>query len=563
MPAEKLINRDDAVALHRSGQVTAAIAAYKGLLVQDPENADILGLLGVAAEQAGNFDEAERLLRLSLRNTSDTPLLYRNFNNLVGLLIEAGRDADSKALAHDTDLPTWPESVAPDQIQRNTIVSVIEALRTLGQEDRALAIADQVRRFFGGDLNFATQRAELLHHAGRLLEARDCLAQDFGPEGKSASLQILRGAIAFETRNFKESADSAERFAELSPTFLAPERRSQKFVLAVLNPAPEQIRVLGTAEGYHYTGNFPSQLSTEFADDYRFLSVFPDSPTAWEALQALPRPALALNNFVNAEKLLVEGKLAQVSAFVDRLGIPVLNHPKQVAQVTRQKNAERLASVEGILAPRITRYLSSRLLRDSLTIDIEARYGYPMIVRTVFEQMGQGTWLAHNREQLHEALDATEGQQVYIINYYDLRHENGFYRRIRAAFVNKIWTIIRIDYDSYWNVRGRREHHIVDFYRKHPDLMDLCDRMTADPHEAFDASVLARLDDIARVVPLDIFGLDFDITDDGKLAVFEANATMNFLANAEGGLTYPQEAQKRVTDAFHRLFEDSALKRVA
>ncbi|GLS24181.1 hypothetical protein GCM10007874_72020 [Labrys miyagiensis] len=559
MGAEQWMNRDDAVALHRSGEVAAAITAYKGLLIKDPDDADILGLLGVATEQSGDLAGAETLLRRSLSKPTTTALLYRNFNNLVGLLIEAGREEDAGALAAEIELPDWPSALVPDAVQRDTIVSTVEALKSLDEPAKALRISNSAAPFFSANLVFSTQRAELLHADGQLEKARTELAQDFGPEEESPNLHALRAALAFEAQDYKTSANSTARFASTLPTLLSPRQASQKFVLAILNPAPEVIQELRSTEFLHYSGNFPSQLATEFADRYRFLSIYPDSPTVADALKDLPRPALALNNFVNAEKLLVEGKFAEVCALVDQLSVPVLNHPKLVAQVTRQKNSERFAKVEGIIAPRIVRYQSSKPLRGLLIDDIESRYDYPMILRTVFQQMGKGTWLIHDRKELHEALDATDEQQVYLINYVDLRHENGFFRRIRAAFVNKVWTILRIDYDGYWNVRGRREHHIVEFYRNHPDLMELSDRMTLDPQALLDASALAKLDDIAKIIPLDIFGMDFDITDDGQIAVFEANATMNLLSNAEGGLIYPQEAQRRLTQALHALFERTAV----
>ncbi|CAM5769039.1 hypothetical protein LMIY3S_02703 [Labrys miyagiensis] len=561
MPIEQRMNRDDAVALHRNGQIDAAITAYRALLAVNPEDPDILGLLGVATEQSGDPAEAERLLRRSLTKNTSTELLYRNFNNLAGLLIESGRLDDARVLAAETEFPDWPAQHAPAPAMPDTIVSTIEALKTLDQKSKALQISDFTSKYFRENLNFATQRAELLHDAGRLQDARTELSQDFGPEEESPNLHALRSALAFEASDYASSARSATRFAATFPAFLSPRGPAQKFVLAVFNPAPESISDFSAMENHHYAGNFPSQLATEFADSYRFLSIFPNTTTIHDALRDLPRPALALNNFVNAEKLLVGDTFARVCATVDALGVPVINHPRQVAQVTRQKNSERFANVEGILAPRITRYFSIGWQQAALIADIESRYEYPMILRTVFHQMGKGTWLAYNRQELADALENTDGQQIYIINYFDLRHDNGFYRRIRAAFVDKAWTILRIDYDKNWNVRGRREEHIGEFYREHPELMALSDSMIRDPHGMLAPGALAKLDEIAKAMPLDIFGMDFDITYDGRLAVFEANATMNFLDNAEGGLSYPREPQGQLTDALHRLFTSVAADR--
>lgn len=552
--------RSKALLLHRSGQVAAAILAYRELLTRAPDDADLLGLLGVATEQAGNIPEAERLLRSSLKDRTSIPLFYRNLNNLTGLLIETGKTDQAKEFLGVLDLPDWPAAHHPDGVQRDAILSLIEAFKTLGENSKALRLASSTRSFFEGDLSFATQMAELLHEAGQPGEARELLAQNFGPNEEAPNLHVLRAAIAFELGDMEACVASTVRFTATAPIFLSPALPTQVFVLAVCNPAPQIIRNFRPVIDHHYIGNYPTQLADAFSAQYRFLSVFPDSPAAADAMRELPRPALVLNNFVNAEKLLVDGKLDEVSGFIDALGVPVLNHPKHVAEVTRQKNSSRFAEVDDIIAPKISRYFSTDSLRNPLIADIEGRYEYPLILRTVFQQMGQGTWLVHNRQELQQALDETEGQQIYLINYVDLRHSNGHYRRIRAAFIDKIWTIIRIDYNDYWNVRGRRERHVVDFYRKFPELMALADRITLSPHEMLDESALEKLDEIGNLMPLDIFGMDFDITDDGRLAIFEANATMNFLANAEGGLTYPEEAQNRMTSALHQLFRQTASK---
>lgn len=49
--------------IHRAGRLNVARAAYRLLLNAAPEDADVLGLLGVLDLQEGRFGEAEALLR--------------------------------------------------------------------------------------------------------------------------------------------------------------------------------------------------------------------------------------------------------------------------------------------------------------------------------------------------------------------------------------------------------------------------------------------------------------------------------------------------------------------
>jgi hypothetical protein len=57
-------------------------------------------------------------------------------------------------------------------------------------------------------------------------------------------------------------------------------------------------------------------------------------------------------------------------------------------------------------------------------------------------------------------------------------------------------------------------------------------------------------------VPLDTFGLDFDIGDDGQVVFFEGQSAMIYLMpriNVPPHLQLPLELDDRVNDAFRRL----------
>jgi tetratricopeptide (TPR) repeat protein len=63
-------NLDLAVKLHRSGRLEEAEAVYRRVLLEQPNNPDVLHLLGVIAYQRKQYDEAIELLSraISLRN---------------------------------------------------------------------------------------------------------------------------------------------------------------------------------------------------------------------------------------------------------------------------------------------------------------------------------------------------------------------------------------------------------------------------------------------------------------------------------------------------------------
>ncbi|WP_454814410.1 tetratricopeptide repeat protein [Labrys neptuniae] len=547
-------SRDHAVALHRNGQIEQAVAVYEDLLKQQPDSADLLGLLGVAKEQAGETDEAERLLRLSLQNRTSAPLAYRNLNNLLGLLIESGQRDEAKAAA-ETYLPSaWPLAHSPDAIEQGTIVSLVIALKDVGLADRALATGVPFLSTMGHDVEFALQIAEMLRGAGRNDEALAALDRDFGPGEELPNLHAVRAALAHERNDVGACRQSSDRFAASMPILLSDAKPSQQFVLAVFNRAPEFITDFRELYNHHYSGNFPSQLAQAFADRFRFMSILADSSTAADALRGIPRPALALNNVVNAEQLMMENTLQCVCALEDTLGVKVINHPRLAVQATRQKNSERFANIPGIIFPKVHRYQADREQRPALIEDIEDRCGYPVIIRTVFQQMGAGTWRIDNRRALREALDKLDGMQFYAITYAQTRHAEGSFRALRAAFVNKQPLIVRADYSAHWNVRARRAPGQQTFYRENPRLLNIANRIVLDPERELGGNIYGKLRTIAEIMPLEIFGMDFDLTEDGNLLIFEINATMNLLSTAPSGLEYPPESEEKLLHHMEHFF---------
>ena len=63
-------------------------------------------------------------------------------------------------------------------------------------------------------------------------------------------------------------------------------------------------------------------------------------------------------------------------------------------------------------------------------------------------------------------------ENFFVTQFVDSRAGNEFYRKIRAAFVQDEIVIVRVDYDAYWNVRGRNPEKRVQFYLENAHLLD-------------------------------------------------------------------------------------------
>lgn len=161
--------------------------------------------------------------------------------------------------------------------------------------------------------------------------------------------------------------------------------------------------------------------------------------------------------------------------------------------------------------------------------------------------------LVNSRRELADAIRSLNRPMIYVIQYLGQPRERGYFRRIRASFVGGQPIVIRADYESGWIVRSRFVSHL-QVYRDYPDLLEKANAIIRDPRAELGAKPCAALEAIGRKIPLDIFGMDFDVDDEGNVIFFEANATMGMMTPAPEPFAYPPEATERLTAALDRLF---------
>ena len=62
-------------------------------------------------------------------------------------------------------------------------------------------------------------------------------------------------------------------------------------------------------------------------------------------------------------------------------------------------------------------------------------------------------------------------------------------------------------------------------------------------------------------IPLEVFGIDFDVDADGRVVFYEANATMNLFSTARAEVPYPKDADDGLKLAFQRYFASLVTRR--
>jgi hypothetical protein len=94
-----------------------------------------------------------------------------------------------------------------------------------------------------------------------------------------------------------------------------------------------------------------------------------------------------------------------------------------------------------------------------------------------------------------------------------------------------------------------------DLYSRHPELLGDANDIVMNPLKRLGKSAMDCLVEIGRIIPLDIFGIDFDVNDEGLLVFFEANATMNLLSTAPPDMDYPESAEREFMGGVQKLLD--------
>lgn len=378
-------------------------------------------------------------------------------------------------------------------------------------------------------------------------------AQRLGPRDPEVlyvkSLILKELAQADEAQKFY--VQSLELRFAASPVFIAERKATQQADILILSHDPHNDGSLTSFDDLHRAcQNFPGQLARIFRDEFHFTFAFHHIAARPSARKQIPRPDLLVNNCANGDLILAEGSLSGLTELVDDFGAPVINHPAKAVQSTRGMSAQRLAEVPGVVVPKTVRFCAAGKSRERLVREIEEQFAYPLITRTLHAQEGRGMSKVDSREALLDLPAASLPEDFYVSQFVDSRGQNPFFRKLRAVVVADEIILVRADYSTHWNVRGRKRASRVQFYLDHPQVLEEEKRICADPAKELGQPALQALRALRERIPLDAFGVDFDVDREGRLVFYEANATMNLFSTAQKAVPNPQAAEDRLRSVF-------------
>ena len=218
----------------------------------------------------------------------------------------------------------------------------------------------------------------------------------------------------------------------------------------------------------------------------------------------------------------VTGPMAPVAQrYLAACSTPLLNDPAKVARTHRHRMAELLDGIDGLLVPAVALLPAEPQRAADWSRPVLAEgMSLPALVRPAGSHGGKGLEIVRDELGLFAAAAQIVGE-AYVTAFHDFASADGFYRKYRMIFIDRQPMPYHLAISPRWLVHHETSGMEADDGRKAEEM-----RFLQDPEAALGARALAAIAEIGRRLDLDYCGVDFSLLPDGRVLLFEANATM-------------------------------------
>lgn len=255
---------------------------------------------------------------------------------------------------------------------------------------------------------------------------------------------------------------------------------------------------------------------------WRLVWVGPASPTP---VRLGPGPVV--NHIADPD--LCGAALNAASAVARQVPRPWFNHPDRIRATSRDQVSGRLQGIPGISAPKVVRCRPERIedIQDAIA---ENAIAYPVLARAVGSHRGRSMVRIDGPDAAQAFMACLSADaELYICPFVDFSDADGLYRKYRVAMIGGQPFLNSLVTSAHWNV------HASSRIWNAATIAE--ERAAVDGFAAgLGARLAPRLAQIHRRLGLDYFGVDFAMTADGSMLVFEANAVMDMLGSGPSSL---------------------------
>ena len=281
--------------------------------------------------------------------------------------------------------------------------------------------------------------------------------------------------------------------------------------------------------------------------DGRVLSYVPGVQYQLDALRESTDIVLNLMADFDTAGPLLEG----VGSLIRQIGKPVLNDPARIALTGRQAIAERMADVKDCVAPP-TRRFTTEQMQDKAYANASQPWIYPLLVRRAGTHGGEDFDKVADEAELSAFVARTSATHYYLTQYVDYASADGWFRKYRFMFVDGEILPYHLAIDRQWKI-----HHATTDMVHQQWMQDEEAAFLRNPRGVFGERQYAVLRHLRDAVGLDYWGVDCALDREGRVVLFEANATMLVHTNNDA-FPYKNQAVARIKRAFDIMLERRA-----
>lgn len=235
-----------------------------------------------------------------------------------------------------------------------------------------------------------------------------------------------------------------------------------------------------------------------------------------------------------------------VMRFLSRNTRPLINRPEPVQRTFRDTIPDLLGDIAGVSAPRTVRARADEIARTGLVP--------PVLVRPPASHGGAGLYRADTAADLDAVAAKLAGHEAYVTQFVDYRQADGLYRKGRMIFIDRRPLPYHWAISKHWMVHYVSSDMAEGGWRRAEE-----ERYLYDTAAFLGETATRAIAEIGRRLDLDYCGLDFSLLPDGRVLIFEANATMLVHPEeADSPFAYRNPAVTRIIAAFQAMLEKRA-----
>jgi hypothetical protein len=214
--------------------------------------------------------------------------------------------------------------------------------------------------------------------------------------------------------------------------------------------------------------------------------------------------------------------LETVVQIVRLSGKPAINPPALIRDTGRLANANRLSTLADVVVPRMALLSRAALAQaDGNATIAERGLNYPLLLRIPGFHTGQNFLRVETSNGLPAVIEQLPGAEILAIEYLDARGSDRLARKYRVLFIGGKLYPLHLAISESWKV-----HYFTSDMAKNADHRREEERFLTDMPGVLGARAMKGLQELRDTLGLDYGGADFALAADGRLLLFEANATM-------------------------------------